>query len=377
MSLDDPFPPGFTRADWKRPPHTTWALRNVARFLPVATVAAGTARPLPELPEPLDLGDYTAAVHATSVLVLRDGKLIHEAYAEGAGPEDRQMVFSVTKSVLGLVALTLIHEGAIDPHRPADAFLPELAGTAFAGATLADLLAMRDGVAFDEDYADPGAEIHLYSRHYWGNAPGGTLAALKALPGRPGRPGAFAYRTPVADLIGWILRRATGLPLARLVSERLWAPMGAEADAAMILDTAGAEIGGTGFCARPRDLARLAALLLDGGGGVVPESIVDALFAGGDRSAFAEAAYGTRPGWSYAGLWWHMGGARIAALGVHGQRVMLDRVTRTALIVTGAAPFVDSRTLDPAHVAMFAALTGAAQAGSRMIQSPRRFSAKR
>lgn len=360
MSLDDPFPPGFDRADWKRPPHTAWALRNVARFLPVAPVAAGRARPLPQAPAPLDLDEYAAAVHATSVLVLRDGKLIHERYAQGAGPDDRQMVFSVTKSMLGLVALMLIDAGAIDPDDPVGAALPELSGTAFAEARLADLLAMRDGVAFDEAYADPQAEIHVYSRHYWGSAPGGTLRALRGLPARPGRPGAFAYRTPVADLIGWMLRRATGLPLARLISERLWVPMGAEADAAMILDTAGAEIGGTGFCARPRDLARLAALLLDGGGGVVPEAVVDALFAGGDRAAFADAGYGTRPGWSYHGLWWHMGDAKIAALGVHGQRVMLDRTTRTALIVTGAAPFVDSRALDPVHTAMFAALTGAA-----------------
>lgn len=357
MRPENALPPGFDPADWKRPPHTAWALRNVARFLPLAAVSAGAGRPLASAPEALDLDAYLDLVHASSALVVRDGRLVYEAYRLGAEADDRHMVFSITKSIVGLVALMLIDDGTIDPDRPAEAFLPELAGSAFARATLARLLAMRDGVPFDETYADPAADIHRYSRHYWGTAPGGTLAALAQLPARPAREGRFAYRTPAADLIGWILRRATGTPLARLVSARLWAPLGAEADAAMTLDTAGVEIGGTGFCARPRDLARLAALLLDGGGGVVPERVVAGLFAGGDRSAFAQPAYVSRPGWSYHGLWWHMGGARIAALGVHGQRLMLDRASGTALIVTAAAPFVDSRALDPIHARCFAQLT--------------------
>lgn len=351
------FPTGFDPSDWKAPPHTAWALRNVASFLPVATVAAGEGRPLASAPEPLDLGAYMADVHATSVLVVRDDRIVFEAYAQGAQATDRQMVFSVTKSILGLVSLILIADGQVDADAPAASLVPELAGTAFADATLARLLAMADGVAFDENYGDPHAEIHRYSRHYWGTGAGGTLAALSALPARAtGAP--FAYRTPVADVVAWILRRATGKPLATLVSDHLWRPLGAEADALMIRDTAGMEIGGTGFCARPRDLARLAIALIAGGGGVVPPAVVDRLFAGGDPEALRASGYDTRPGWSYAGLWWHLGAARIGALGVHGQRVLVDRARRTALIVTGAAPTVDSRTLDPAHMRMFDALCG-------------------
>jgi CubicO group peptidase (beta-lactamase class C family) len=349
------FPTGFDPRDWKAPPHTAWALRNVARFLPVATVATGATRPLPERPEPLDLDSYMAEVHATAVLVVRGGALRFERYAEGAGPADRPMLFSITKSILGLVALGLVHDGRIDPDLGVAALVPELAGTGFAEATLATLLAMEDGVDFDESYADPGAEIHAYSRHYWGESAGGTLAGLAALPTRPRRPG-FAYRTPVADVVGWMLRRATGTALADLVSEMLWAPLGAEADALMIRDTGGAEIGGTGFCARPRDLARLALALLDPESGIVARAVVSRLFRGGDPAVLERAGYATRTGWSYHGLWWHLGGRRIGALGVHGQRLLIDAGSETALIVTGAAPSVDSRALDPAHMRMFDAL---------------------
>lgn len=349
------FPTGFDPRDWKAPPHTAWALRNVARFLPVATVATGPTRPLPVAPEPFDLTAYMAEVHATSVLVVRGGAVRFEHYAEGAGPNDRPMIFSITKSIVGLVALGLIHDGRIDAGATAAALVPELAGTGFADATLAALLAMEDGVDFDETYADPDAEIHAYSRHYWGAAAGGTLAGLAALPPRSRRRG-FAYRTPVADVVAWMLRRATGSALADLISERLWAPLGAEADALMIRDTGGAEIGGTGFCARPRDLARLALALLDPAGDVIPRAVAEQLFEGGDPAALDRAAYATRPGWSYRGLWWHLGGRRIGALGVHGQRLLIDAETATALIVTGAAPTVDSRALDPVHLRMFEAL---------------------
>lgn len=350
----DPFPPGFDRADWKAPPHTAWALRNVARFLPVATVPrGGEARPLDIAPVPLDLDRYLETVHATSAIIVSAGRIVFEAYRKGTDPTDRPMLFSVTKSLIGLLAFDLIADGAVDPSRTAAEYVPELCGTAFGDAALADLLAMRDGVAFDEGYGNPDAEIHRYSRHYWGGAAGGTLAALQALPARASSGARFGYRTPVADVVAWVIRRATGVSLARLMSERLWARLGADADALMIQDTSGHEIGGTGFCARPRDLARLALALLAGGDGVIRPEAVETIFAGGDPHAFAEAGYATRPGWSYAGFWWHMGRARIAALGVHGQRLMIDREAQLALIVTAAAPNPDSRPLDPHHQALF------------------------
>ena len=45
--------------------------------------------------------------------------------------------------------------------------------------------------------------------------------------------------------------RPAGRPLAALIAELIWQPIGAEADALMILDTAGEEIAGTGFTAPP------------------------------------------------------------------------------------------------------------------------------
>lgn len=351
-------PDGFDPADWKAAPHRPWAFRNVERFLPTARVtAATTPRLLSARTSDAEWGDCLDAIHATSALAIRHGALSLETYRQGMTGHDRHTLFSITKSIVGLAALILVDGGAVHLEKSAAHYVPELAGTAFGRATLGELLDMRDGMPFGEDYADARAEIHTYSRHYWGETQGGTLSALASLSRRIQHPGRFAYRTPVADVIGWILRRATGCSLTSLISELIWKPIGAEADALMILDTAGVEIAGTGFTARPRDLARLALALLDRDGSPFPESVVARLFAGGDRPAFAKAGYKTRQAWSYTGLFWHLGGARLGALGVHGQRLLIDRDAGTALIITAAVPTPDTRHLDELYVEMLKRLS--------------------
>lgn len=364
-------PSGFDRDRWKDARWSRWSFRNTAAFLPVAPLAAA-ARPR-QLPirfakVPEDWSRFLDDTHATSALLLADGAVIAE-WPIGAASDPRpHMLFSITKSVVGLTARLLIDDGTIDPGVGVARYLPDLAGTAFGETTLEELLAMADGVAFDETYADPGADIHAYSRGYWGDAPGGARARLAALAPAPSSHG-FAYRTPVADVVGAVLSASTGLPLAALVGERLWRPMGAAREAHFILDTAGVAIAGAGLNAATSDLARLALLLLDGGAWdgrqVVPERVVDALFAGGDRDLFARG-YGGRPGWSYRDLWWNMGDGRLAALGVHGQRLIIDRSRRTVLVRTGAQPEPDNRPYDAAHEAFLASV--AARLGSHSPQ---------
>lgn len=371
---DEAFPAGFDRADWKAQPHLAWALRNVDRFLPTATIATAAppecnrfgSRHLPgcrangEEPSWLDYLDRT---HTTSAIVVTKGSITDERYLLGAKPHDRHMLFSITKSIVGLLAAMLSHWGVIDEDREAADYVPELAGSAFGSARLGALLAMRDGVEFDERYADPDAAIHRYSRHYWGGASGGTLAALKALPTGSIEPGRFAYRTPVADVVALALQRASGRDLADLASDLLWRPMGAEADAALVLDTSGRAIGGTGLLARPRDLAGLGQLIAEGGMArgrrIIPAAVVDRLFAGGDAAALARAGYTGRGGWSYGSFWWHLGDGRIAAIGVHGQRLTIDREAGVVFARTGAAPQPDNTPFDALHAAAFDALVEA------------------
>ncbi|WP_066547052.1 MULTISPECIES: serine hydrolase domain-containing protein [unclassified Sphingomonas] len=340
MIRPEPPPAGFDPTDWKAPATQAWAFRHTDAFLPHRIVpAAVRPRALPRAirPDPPGWATMIAPADASAVIAVTDGVVHHEEYRPPMRVDDRHMLFSVTKSVFGLIARILIDQGAVTEARRVVDYLPDFRGTAFADATLGALLAMRDGVAFDESYADPRGEIHRYSSHYWRDAPGGTRAALKTI-GRRAPIDGFAYRTPVADMIGWVLRAATGARLGDLLGELLWVPIGAAHPAHLILDTAGDEIAGTGLNAVPEDLARLAAMLSAGGGvgtrQVMAEASVARMF--GPVQAIGDDA--ERRGWGYRDLWWQQGDGVIGAIGVHGQRLLIDARTGTAMVKTAWRP---------------------------------------
>lgn len=354
----------MTAANWRTHPYAPWAFRNVAAFLPVAMVPAGRAAPLPEGP-PLgrvtfaggDLDALSADTHAAGLIVVHRGAVVHESYADGMTAATRHLCFSVTKSLIGLLAERMIADGTVDAGAVAGALVPELAGTAFGQAPLRALLDMVDGVPFDETYADASAQIHHYSRHFWGDATGGVLSALQALPGAVAG-GGFAYRTPVSDVVGLMLERAGSASLEQLVARRIWGPAGAADDAHWVRDTGGRVIASAGFACTLRDLARVG-VWLSGLGGPETASIA----RGGDRAAFAAAGQDTRPGFSYRSHWWidHPAGAW-NALGVFGQR--LHVVPDASLVIArfGAHPVASNAVTDALHARAFAAVRAALEA---------------
>jgi CubicO group peptidase (beta-lactamase class C family) len=361
---------GVTRDNWRTHPHSVWAFQNLAAFLPTATVPAGpTVRSLEG--KPLDLARLEIApgifldrflelTHTDALLILHRGAIVFERYANGMRVDTPHMLFSVTKSVVGLVAELLIEQALLDEAQAAAHYVPEMSRSPFGRATLRSLLDMRDGIHFDENYADPAAQIHRYSASYWGQAPGGVRSALPGV-GRAGSGDSFAYRTPVTDLIAWCIVRATGEPLATLVSELIWQPIGAERPAFFVRDTGGHEIAAAGLNATLRDVGRLAQMLVDrgrvDGAQAFSASVIDRITQGGDRAAFAAAGFETRPGWSYRSQWWvPPEPGTLCALGVYGQRVLIDMPNEIAVVRFGSHPVASNAATDQIHSAAMHAL---------------------
>lgn len=369
-------PVGMTAANWRMHPHAPWAFANVACFLPTARVGKGRQRRLPQgepLPsllfedergEAVSLPRFLHQTHADGFLVLHRGAVMYEHYAAHTSAASRHLAFSITKAVVGLLAELLIAAGKLDAHSRAGALAPALAGTAFANACLRDLLDMRDGVPFDENYADPDAQIHRYSRHFWGGGRGGVLAGLRALSSASALDGAFAYRTPVTDVIGLMIERATGQSLPDLTAARIWGPAGAACAARWVLDTAGRPIASAGFSCTLRDLARLGLAMAEGARGFGPLRAARSIFAGGDRARFAAASMATRPGYSYRSGWWvdHPAGA-LNALGVFGQRLHIVPGDEIVIARFGSHPVASNEATDIAHARAFAAIGAALRGG--------------
>ena len=363
----------MTAENWRRHPHAPWAFANPAAFLPTAAVRkVAPVRPLPAgepllLPAgvPMERGVASLAhvlreTHADGLIVLHRGAVVYEHYAAATSASSRHHCFSITKAVFGLAAELLLAEGALSPDLRAADVAPELAGSAFADATLRSLLDMRDGVAFDEDYGNPGAAIHLYSRHFWGSGEGGVLAALRDLkaPTNAGAP--FLYRTPAFDAAGLALERATGAPLPDLVSRLIWRRIGAANPARWVEDTGGRAIAATGFACTLRDHARLGDAVgaaVRGEGDPAWLRAGRALMDGGCRDAFARGANATRPGWSYRAGWWvdHPTGA-LNALGVFGQRLHVASEEEVVIARFGSHPVASNQATDAVHARLFAAI---------------------
>ena len=360
-----------TRDNWRLYPYVRWAIQHTRELVPSRGIdPADHRRPLPERPLPLADVPFTAEGHATTwgrfvaggchdaILVLHRGSIVFEHFANGMAPTRPHMLFSITKSIVGLVAEILIARGTIGEGVTAAELVPELAESAFGGASLRSLLDMVDNVAFEERYGDDDAELHKYSRGFWTPSAGlgGVRALLPWLGQRSLAPGRFAYRTPVADVVGWMLNRATGRRLADLVVDHVWRPAGCGDEAYMLVDTAGHEIAGTGFNASPYDLARLAAWLTEDansslrvrleGRGIAP-SIV-----GQTKSEIADA---------YRSFWWQGSTPEpwIGARGVYGQQLWISPRNQIAIICLSSWPTPDTSRLARAYANAFDAVAAA------------------
>jgi hypothetical protein len=267
---------------------------------------------------------------------------------------------SVSKSLLGLLAGILAARGVLDPGRQVTDYVPELAATAYRGAAVRQLLDMRAGIDFDEDYLATAGEIIEYRKATNWNplAPGETPTDLRSYFGRltqadGAHGGRFHYVSPNADLMGWVIERATGARYADLVSELLWRPLGAGHSAYITVDRLGAPRCAGDVCATARDLARVGQLLIEGGRDIVPKSWIDDIAANGDPQAWAAgsfAAYYPGAAMHYRDQWYVARGAAplVFGMGVHGQNLYVDRAAQlvVAKLSSQAAP------LDAARIAL-------------------------
>jgi CubicO group peptidase (beta-lactamase class C family) len=272
-----------------------------------------------------------------ALVVLHRGRLVYEHYANGMTDQTPHILMSVSKSVLALLAGILAGRGELDPEALVTDYVPEVAGTAYADARLRDLLDMRAGVRFDEDYlATSGPIIEYRKATNWeplgpGQAPSDLrsfYATLTERDGEHGRP--FHYISTNTDLLGWCIERAAGRRYADLISEHLWQPMGAGHSAYITVDRLGAPRCAGGFCCTARDLARLGLLFAEGGNGVVPESWLEDIETGGDKQAWDRSpGLEKYPGlpMRYRSQWYVLERASplVFAIGVFGQSLYVDR----------------------------------------------------
>lgn len=362
------FPPSpravVTTANWQDPPFNRWAFWHTRELLPTQRIAAAARAPRPLVPmtNPPDLkaivGDVLARSFTDAWLVLQDGELVEEWYGAQGAVHTPHAVLSVTKSVVGCVAGVLVDRGLLGLDDLVTDHVPELADTAWAGATVRHVLDMRSGVAFVEDYTDTQADVRRldawigWRPQHADEHPRGLYAFLRELGSGTAHGGTFVYRSAETDVLGWVCERAAGSRMADLISTLVWQPMGAERDAEIICDGSGTAVHDGGLCATARDLARFGQLLLDGGAVPAEDGPVQVLPAGWLRSSWAvdsdaRSAFLASPaeqsfpgGWYRNQFWFRPGeqGDVLLCLGIHGQMIHVSSRTRTVCVKLSTWP---------------------------------------
>lgn len=329
--------------------------RNIDRLFPTRTIkAGGSPSELPRSEKELgkvvadikgqkyDLYDYLALNQVTGLLVLKDGKVVYETYQRGNTPKTRWMSMSVAKSISSTLVGAAVKDGLIKSldDNVVD-YVPRLKGTTYDGVTVRDVLMMSSGVKWNEKYTDPASDRRALLRAQIAQKPGGAMDVMAALP-RAAEPGTVnTYSTGETQVLAEILRGAIKKPVAEYLSEKIWVPVGMEADAKWWLDSPdGVEIGGSGLSATLRDFARFGQFFLDGGKAkgtqVLPEGWTK-------EASSPKALKGGKP-LEYGYMWW-TGWTDAAkkdnaftAIGIQGQAVYINPANNVVIAQTAAEP---------------------------------------
>jgi len=297
------------------------------------------------------LSDYMSRNPITGLLVCKDDQILFESYQYGRRDHDRFVSQSMVKSIIGVLIGIAISEGAIKSvDDKVEAYVPGLKGTEYGATPIRDLLHMSSGVDFGENrdggrdlnqlWNDMVAAAGFYSK--------GTVRSIAQFNRRIASPGTrYYYASIEPDVLGLVLHYAVDRSASEYLHDKVWEPIGAEADAKWLLDAEGFELAHFGFNAVLRDYARLGRLLAYDGGWD-GEQIIPAQWMIDATTVRPSDAY-LLPGratklFGFGYLFWLFGGNRrqFALVGYKGQYICVDPISKLVMVQTALdAPGAD------------------------------------
>ena len=340
---------------------------NIEKLIATGTVRPGPRpRALPSAPRDLSgftyehagerrtIDDFLRELNVVGLIAVAGGEVVLERYADGHDAETPWTAFSVTKSITSLLfgaALAGGHLQSLD--EPVVSRVPALAGSAYEGVSLRQLLQMTSGVSWNSDLSDPGSNTYQLSAIDKAGGLGALLRYLGELP-RAHEPGAkFTYNTADADVAAAALRAAVGRPLSDYLTETIWRPFGMEHEAHWVLLRSGdLEHGDCCLSMTLRDQARVGLFALEQGR--LPDG-TQALPEGWMEES-------TRPGPDFPGYgyyWWLRRGGGYFASGSFGQHIEVAPAERVVVAIQGYWPKAYSDELIAHNDAFVAALVAA------------------
>lgn len=307
-----------------------FAYLNSSHFFPVSIIhRRGPVSELVYEPNPV-IGNYPIASESDNnktldefiteypingIVIIHQGRIVYERYPR-MQMHDHHLLHSVTKALIGTTVGILEDRGEIDIDLGIDVYISELKNTGWEGIIIRDILEMASGIEGSEMIGEPFDDpVH---KHYQ------LEASLGQLPADPEHPAPvhegetyellrsltkiddlgmkWHYASVNTAVLGWLLERVTGKPLARVLSDEIWSHIGAESDALMVINKKGIPVSHAGMVTTLRDLARFGLLFTQSWNVVSDKQIISGDFLkrileNGRTELFGSDSERMRPDW--------------------------------------------------------------------------------
>lgn len=334
----------------------TQEFSDMQSLFPVKAVHTANSSPLPRARQPVELPatysfagesrntqQFLAETDTSGLIVLRDGQVVYEMYALGSTPETRWISWSVAKSFVSAMVGIALGDGLIGSVRdPVTRYVPELAGSAYDGVAIEDILEMSSGARWDEGYGEWTSDITRFGAAI---VLGQSQDAFATTLTRERPPGSFNhYNSTDTQVLGMLLVRVTGQSLAAYTEKKLWQPLQMEHDAYWITDEVGMELAFGGLNATLRDYARFGELYRNHGRWgehqIVPAAWVTASTIPGKPHLQPGKRAGSDTVFGYGYQWWTPptgSEGEYSAIGVYNQFVYVNPARAVVIAKTSAS----------------------------------------
>lgn len=270
-------------------PTPDWPIDNTPLDWQAVDAYAFPARPSAE----------RSGIRTDALLIIRDGRILHERYAEPTSAATAHLTWSISKSVLATLLGVAQGEGRFQLQDPVSRFYPAM--QAHPGVRMADLLHWASGLDWQEDYEyaplKSSVVAMLYTR---GREDMAAFAAAREAVASPGQ--RFRYSSGDSNLLAAALH---GMLDAGQYHDYPWqalfTPLAIDS-AVWERDRAGTYVGSSYLYLSARDLARIG-LLMQRDGRWQDRQLLPKPWVAFNRTVFAEAA--ALPGEANpGGHWW-------------------------------------------------------------------------
>ncbi|MFD0587474.1 serine hydrolase domain-containing protein [Paenibacillus sp. GCM10027627] len=282
--------------------------------------------------------------NTNAFIVSKKGKIVAEQYFNGYNACSTITSWSIAKSFLSVALGVAVEEGSISSLNDlVTKYVPSLESSGYNGVTIKQVLEMSSGVKFNEDYTDLNSDINFLIPYMV--LDNGSVDEFTAALPNEAPAGIHKYKSIDTQVIGMIIKGATGMNASKYIEQKIWKPSEMSADAFWNTDLRGNEISFAMLNAKPRDYLKFGQLMLDGGEykgkQLVSEEWIEQSVTPGRPELYPGNA---DPYFGYGYQWWIPNGAdygeEFVAIGIYGQYIYINEEEDIVIVKFSSDPAI-------------------------------------